>query len=235
MDIVHSLEGGSSYDSRTMSKDGDPPSTPKKERRRTFPFSSLIGSDPAGTPYKDKSPVSSHVPTAPPSVISRYHRRAGPTREWYALLASLLTRAVLEGYLLKGWKGTFAAETLLSLGLSDGLRSEKLGEKEVSNGFEPAEGELPMVNKLDPDGLPSVLEAGRILFGEDAIVKETGPTVELTAKDEFVLEMHRRMNEVRWTCCVILYYLILLLVPFCTLRHPQFNRTSRSALTKVRC
>jgi hypothetical protein len=179
--------------------------------------------------------VSSYVPTAPASVVPRYHRRAGPTSEWYALLASLLTRAVLEGYLLKGWKGTFAAETLLSLGLSDGLRREKLGEKEVSNGFEPAEGEVPMVNTLDPDGLPSVLEAGRILFGEDgAIVKETGPTVELTAKEEFAVEMRRRMHEVRWTCCVLPCCLILLLVPLCTPRHPQFNRTSRNALAEVR-
>ena len=198
MDIVHSLEGGSSCDSGAVSKDGNPPSTPKKERRRTFPFSSLIGSGPAEIPYHEqepKSPMSSHIPTAPASVIPRYHRRAGPTREWYALLASLLTRAVLEGYLLKGWKGAFAAETLLSLGLSDGFRREKLSEEEMSNVFE-----LPMVNELDPDGLPSVLEAGRILFGEHgATMKENRPTVELTAREEFALEMHRRMNEVRWT------------------------------------
>lgn len=198
MDVVHSLEGGSSCESRAMSRGDGPSSTPKKERRRTFPFSSSIGSGPAGTPYKDKSPVPSHTPTTPASAIPRYHRRAGPTREWYALLASLLTRAVLEGYLLKGWKGTFAAETLLSLGLSDGFRREKLCEKQFSDVLGLMEGEPPMGNELDPDGLPSVLEAGRILFGEHgATLKENGPTVELTAKEEFAVEMHKRMNEVR--------------------------------------
>lgn len=237
MDIVHNLEGRNSSDSRTISKNGGPPSTPKKERRRTFPFSSLIGPGPEEPPYKEpKSSVSSQIPTAAASAVPRCHRRAGPTREWYALLAGLLTRAVLEGYLLKGWKGTWAAETLLSLGLPDGFRREKPKEKPASDMFELMEGELLTVNELDPDGLPSVLEAGRILIGEQvAMVKENGQTAELTAEEEFALEMHKRKNEVCCTFCVLPPCLILLLVPFYTFRHPQFNRTPRNALAKVRC
>ena len=238
MDIVHNLEGSNSsnnYDHCTTPKDGGPPSTPMKERRRTFPFSSLIGPGSAGTSYKEpKSSVSSRIPIAPASALPRYHRRVGPTREWYALLAGLLTRAVLEGYLLKGWKDTWAAETLLSLGLSEGFRRGKPDEKAALDLFELVEGELPTANELDPDDLPSVLEAGRILFGGDcATVKENGQTVEPIAQEEFALEMRKRMNEVCYTLCVHLPCLTLLLVPLYTLRHPQFNRTSRNALAKI--
>jgi hypothetical protein len=219
MDIVHNMEGSNSSDSCTILKDGGTPSLSMKERRRTFPFSSLIGPGSAGGSYKEpKSSVSSQLPTAPASAIPRYHRRVGPTREWYALLAGLLTRAVLEGYFLKGWKGTWAAETLLSLGLSDGFRRGKPGEKAASDISELMEGELPTVNELDPDDLPSVLEAGRILFGEHcAMVKENGQSVELKAQEEFALEMHERMNEVRCTFCLLPPCLILFLVPFYTL------------------
>jgi hypothetical protein len=236
MDIVHNLEGGNSSDSRAISKDGSPPSASKKERRRTFPFASLVGPGPAEISYKEpKSSTSSQMPTAHAPVIPRDDRQAGPTREWYALLAGLLTRAVLQGYLLKGWDGTWAAETLLSLGLSDGFRREQQSEKGASGAFELVGGELPTVNELDPDGLPSVLEAGRILFGEHgAMVKENGQTVELTAREEFALEMHKRMNEVRCTFYVLPPCLIPLPVPFYTLRHPQFNCTPRNALAKIR-
>ena len=236
MDIVHNLERSNNSDSCAISNDGGPPSTPKKRRRQTFPFSSLIGPEPAGPSHVEpKSSVSSQLLIAPTSGVPRYHRRAGPTREWYALLAGLLTRAVLEGYLLKGWKGMWAAETLLRLGLSDGFRREKLGNEPASDIFELVEGEPPTVNDLDPDGLPSVLEAGRILFGEHgAMVEENGEAVELTAQKEFALEMHKRANEV---CCafrVLPRYLILLSVSVYTLRHPQFNRTPRNALAKIR-
>lgn len=236
MDIVHNREGSNNSDPCTISKDGGTPSTSMKERRRTFPFSSLIGPGSAGTSYREpKSSVSSQLPTAPASAVPRYHQRVGPTSEWYALFAGLLTRAVLEGYLLKGWKGTWAAETLLSLGLSDSLRRGMSGEKAVSNIFELVEGEPPTVNELDPDDLPSVLEAGRILFGgHSAMVEENGQTVELKAQEEFALEMHKRMNEVSCRFCVLPPCLILLLVPFYTPRNPRFNRTPREALAKIR-
>jgi hypothetical protein len=233
MDFVHTMEGSSRSESYTISKDSGPPSTPKKERRWTFPLSSLIGPDPVEAPYEEpKPPMSPHVPPTPASAVPRYHRRAGPTREWYALLAGLLTRAVLEGYLLKGWNGTYAVETLLSLGLSDGCRGEKPSEKPSFFGL--LEGEPPMVNELDPDGLPSVPEAGRILFGGGAMLKEEGQMAELTAEEEFTLEMRKRMTEVRCTYCVFQRHLIRLLVPLYTSRHPNFNRTPRNAVAKVR-
>ncbi|KAH9990686.1 hypothetical protein BJV77DRAFT_1068760 [Russula vinacea] len=49
------------------------------------------------------------------------HREAGvalvPTVQWYFLLAGLLTRAVLEGYLTAEWRGLAPLQVLLSFGL----------------------------------------------------------------------------------------------------------------------
>ena len=43
-----------------------------------------------------------------------------PTRQWYGILTGLLTRAVLEGYLSRGWKGPLGMECLLGVGLGLG-------------------------------------------------------------------------------------------------------------------
>lgn len=43
-----------------------------------------------------------------------------PTRQWYGILAGLLTRAVLEGYLCRGWSGPLGMECLLGVGLGLG-------------------------------------------------------------------------------------------------------------------
>lgn len=45
-----------------------------------------------------------------------------PTQEWYGILAGLLTRAVLEGYLSHGWKGPLGMECILGVGLGIGPR-----------------------------------------------------------------------------------------------------------------
>ncbi|EJD07011.1 uncharacterized protein FOMMEDRAFT_165647 [Fomitiporia mediterranea MF3/22] len=76
-----------------------------------------------------------------------------PTREWYGILAGLLTRAVLEGYLSRGWKGPLGMECLLGVGL--GLGPFMPGVKE------PDEDEFI---HLDPDECPSLANAAKILF-----------------------------------------------------------------------
>ena len=45
-----------------------------------------------------------------------FSRAYFPTKEWYAILSGLLTRAVLEGYLSRGWKGYQGMECLLRVG-----------------------------------------------------------------------------------------------------------------------
>lgn len=43
-----------------------------------------------------------------------------PTRQWYGILSGLLTRAVLEGYLSRGWQGPLGMECLLGVGIGLG-------------------------------------------------------------------------------------------------------------------
>ncbi|CAE7076240.1 unnamed protein product [Rhizoctonia solani] len=101
---------------------------------------------------------------AKPSV----HAHARPTRVWYALLCGLVTRACLEGYLMRGWKGTLGAEILFRVGAkpegpSDGQRKFTPQEERDLSIYEAREKALTAM--YDPDEMPSLDEAGRILFG----------------------------------------------------------------------
>ncbi|KAG8991675.1 hypothetical protein FRB94_012319 [Tulasnella sp. JGI-2019a] len=66
--------------------------------------------------------------TSPTATISgrkrkRHHKSSSissaalPTSQWYAVLVSLLTRATLQGYLQKGWRGSDPVEILLGVGV----------------------------------------------------------------------------------------------------------------------
>ncbi|CAE6387958.1 unnamed protein product, partial [Rhizoctonia solani] len=100
---------------------------------------------------------------AKPSV----HAHARPTRVWYALLCGLVTRACLEGYLMRGWKSTLGAEILFRIGAkpdgpSDGQRKFTPQEERDLGLYEAREKTLAVM--YDPDEMPSLDEAGRILF-----------------------------------------------------------------------
>ncbi|KAF7771655.1 hypothetical protein Agabi119p4_5966 [Agaricus bisporus var. burnettii] len=120
-------------------------------------------------------------------LLNNAHR---PTREWYMLLAGLLTRAVLEGYLSAGWRGTRPVECLLLVGIQGesggllGTRGRGIGdrgriERRVSGGVggqgssdridneedkSEVGGDEEEFRELDPDGLPSLGHALRVLF-----------------------------------------------------------------------
>ncbi|KAK7466129.1 hypothetical protein VKT23_004854 [Stygiomarasmius scandens] len=51
-----------------------------------------------------------------------YAQALRPSREWYLLLAGILTRAALQGYLTAGWRGKDAVECLFLVGRGFGLR-----------------------------------------------------------------------------------------------------------------
>lgn len=119
-----------------------------------------------------------------------------PTREWYALLAGLITRALLEGYLLRGWTGTQTAEVLLGLGLHDegSKKNKKSGSKSsffVWKGAEQQQQqqdtekptEIDAQNHVWAEDMPSTEEAASILFGNG------------TAFQEYVIEMEKRLVE----------------------------------------
>ncbi|THH05791.1 hypothetical protein EW146_g9809, partial [Bondarzewia mesenterica] len=78
-----------------------------------------------------------------------YSRALRPSREWYMLLAGLLTRAVLEGYLSAGWRGLAPVQVVMGVGLG-------LGEGALAGSEE--------FDMLDPDELPDLEEAMRVLF-----------------------------------------------------------------------
>lgn len=104
-----------------------------------------------------------------------------PTREWYLLLAGLLTRAVLEGYLTGGWKGLQAAECLLTVGLG-------IGGGTTSKG-----GEDERFQEFDPDDLPSLADAVKLLFPS---LRDNVPSRRSVAEDEYEAEMFERLKRV---------------------------------------
>jgi len=104
---------------------------------------------------------------------------ARPSREWYALLTALLTRAVLQGYLVKGWKGTEAVEILLGVGtgthnplapgaqLPASLRGTSVHPPASSSATQDDESddEDEEEKMYEPDEMPDLTEAWDVLFG----------------------------------------------------------------------
>ncbi|THU86515.1 hypothetical protein K435DRAFT_970239 [Dendrothele bispora CBS 962.96] len=56
-----------------------------------------------------------------------YTQALRPSREWYLLLAGLVTRAALQGYLTAGWRGKDAVECLFMIGR--GIRERGAGRR----------------------------------------------------------------------------------------------------------
>ncbi|KAH6913587.1 hypothetical protein BKA70DRAFT_1096335 [Coprinopsis sp. MPI-PUGE-AT-0042] len=118
-----------------------------------------LGREVRGEEVEDSSstPIHSHAPGSPASSIRTRRRRQQhqkmydyalkPTKEWYLLLAGLLTRAVLEGYFTAGWRGVEATECLLLLGL--GINVGSLEEANPS--AEEEEDEEEVVDSADVD------------------------------------------------------------------------------------
>jgi len=123
-----------------------------------------LGGTAVGEAPLSRGPLASALKSSPfasPYLLTMAYR---PTREWYGILAGLLTRAVLEGYLSRGWKGPLGMECLLGIGLGlnqqpglrslDGSDKTSATQKRSNDEFE----------HLDPDDCPSLLEAAKILF-----------------------------------------------------------------------
>ncbi|KAG6841486.1 hypothetical protein C0991_010674 [Blastosporella zonata] len=100
-----------------------------------------------------------------------------PTREWYLLLGGLLTRAALEGYLTAGWRGSQAVECLLTVGF--GMADKIPPEEEKPDEFV----------EFDPDGLPNLREAMKLLFPMQSSQRKG------QAEEEFGLEMRERLRR----------------------------------------
>ncbi|KAF8072053.1 hypothetical protein FPV67DRAFT_1667497 [Lyophyllum atratum] len=132
----------------------------------------------------DFSPLPGPMSPTTARAVSQAHDRAydlalRPTREWYLLLTGLLTRAALEGYLTAGWRGSQAVECLLTVGMG---MAEREVEKDEASGFE----------EFEPDGLPSLLEATKLLFP----TTQSGPSHRKDqAEEEYETEMRDRLRR----------------------------------------
>lgn len=135
---------------------------------------------------------------------------AQPTRAWFALLSGLITRAVLEGYVARGWKGADYIEILMGVGL--GIRD--VGTRRQSSGIGgfrddnqlPASS-APVVedarDEFDPDEMPGLVDACKVLFNglvRDATSPAMAPldsteTTTGAAEQEYVQEMEERLSE----------------------------------------
>ncbi|KAJ7707327.1 hypothetical protein B0H17DRAFT_1191847 [Mycena rosella] len=122
---------------------------------------------PAASPYENQTPM--------------YGSALRPSREWYLLLSGLLTRAVLEGYLTAGWRGPDAVDCLLKVGLGLGAAPP------------PPAAARDEFAEFDPDELPSLLDAARMLF---PALRDGNPTgTKGLAEEEFEMEMETRLRR----------------------------------------
>ncbi|KAJ7471564.1 hypothetical protein B0H11DRAFT_2283228 [Mycena galericulata] len=107
-----------------------------------------------------------------------------PSRRVVLLLAGLLTRAVLEGYLTAGWRGPDAVDCLLKVGL--GMRTESMGA-----GAPPKETLAEEFAEFDPT---TTEPAGRrrMLF---PALRDGRLTNKGLAEEEFEMEMETRLRR----------------------------------------
>jgi hypothetical protein len=117
-----------------------------------------------------------------------------PSLEWYMLLAGLLTRAVLEGYLTGGWKGVTAVQCLLlfGLGINENVGQKAEGESEEENAGEDDDSERKF-SDFNPDELPNLVEAIKILFPS---LRDSSSGQKDKAEEEYEIEMLERLKRV---------------------------------------
>ncbi|KAF7374483.1 hypothetical protein MSAN_00332600 [Mycena sanguinolenta] len=134
------------------------PEAPEMELPPPAVSPTASGPNATASPYENQTPM--------------YESALRPSREWYLLLAGLLTRAVLEGYLTAGWRGADAVDTLLKVGL--GLGAAEEAPKDDAN-----------------DG--GLLDAARMLF--PAALRDGNMTRKGPAEEEFEMEMETRLRR----------------------------------------
>lgn len=201
---------GSSRKSRRA--DSTTPTPVKREESTPRPSSS---SSPFKMATATPSSVSTSSPAQPTTTYPSTHKHHGqhhhpnhirhgkrahekmyayalrPTREWYLLLAGLLTRAVLEGYLTAGWSGIACVECLMGVGVGvkkqrQRQRKESLDSSGNVQASEPththgvdgngecmeesededdyADEDDALFEEVEPDEYPTLKEALRVLF-----------------------------------------------------------------------
>lgn len=134
-----------------------------------------------------------------------------PTRPWYFLLAGLLTRTVLEGYMTGGWRGIEPLEVILCVGLGLPPKSTNpspmrdKGPPEGQNGNSGKGKEREQFEEFDPDDLPNLEDAVKILFPSLREVNPARggypPRRTEAPEQEYETEMTERLARV--SCCLL--------------------------------
>lgn len=124
--------------------------------------------------------------------------KAQPRKEWFDILALLLTRAVLEGYMLHGWRGSRAAQVLFGFGStsvkgSPALQKASKAPRDDSDDDSDSDSEDEEA-EFSPDGYPKLWDACSNLFANSSstVMTAMSPLRELRAFRE---EMGRRRTE----------------------------------------
>jgi len=134
--------------------------------------------------------LSSQVSSAPSSSTQ-------PRKVWYELLALILTRSALEGYILHGWRGTRAAQVLFGFG---GSNAKPSPSQKTSRRNDESDSESDCSEDEDeeaefsPDGYPNLSDAYRKLFPSSPSSSSTS-TAYLEELRAFREEMGRRRSE----------------------------------------
>ena len=129
-------------------------------------------------------------PVTPKFQLKRMYEDAlRPSLEWYMLLAGLLTRAVLEGYLTAGWSGLQAIQCLLLVGLGLNVNAGGMDH----NGEEEKKKNEDEFADLDPDELPNLVDAIKVLF---PALRDRGLSQKGKEEEEYEVEMLDRLSKV---------------------------------------
>ncbi|KAL4074847.1 hypothetical protein V8B97DRAFT_2089341 [Scleroderma yunnanense] len=150
----------------------------------------VLQSEPTETRTADEASIP--TPSSPSTMSPRRSRveveaaPLPPSIEWYMLLSGLLTRAALEGYLVSGWRGADAAECLLSIGRGINDKVEISEEENLGD---------PAFEWFDPDDLPGLKEAMRILFPSLRGVSGGAPLRCDSAEVLYHVEMEARIRR----------------------------------------
>lgn len=184
---------GQGQPEQSKSPEGGPEPTPSSNRG-TYASSPFIV-----TQYTVPAPaLNNRVPPSSASNASSSSPRVPalqPTREWYMLLVGLLTRAALEGYLVGGWEGYKAVECLFGVGL--GLSQNQVNENGhiVKDPKEDEEEQEEELMKFDPDDLPELVDAAKILFPSLKHKDAQGRSHPEGAEKEYHNEMKERQKK----------------------------------------
>ncbi|GJE89954.1 hypothetical protein PsYK624_060680 [Phanerochaete sordida] len=124
-----------------------------------------------------------------------------PTRAWYFLLAGLLTRSALEGYMTGMWRGTEPIEVLLCVGLGLPPKTSPAAQQQRKDknapGAAPGRADDPFA-EFDPDDFPELEDAVKILFPSLRDVNPArggmSPRPE-GAEQEYEIEMQERLTR----------------------------------------